>query len=317
MKFAQRLTDFRKTSGLSQRKFAEMVGVPQTTWSGYESGRFTPPMKVIMALEKRGYKIPEISNNYLDLKSSLDPVTYTNVQEILKIEALKKSPEIPLDDALGENVKEGLKKLEQPGGRLLLELEKIVLNALEHHIETIHNHESRLSAIEERLQEAHVPPPLIETEYPSESGGNDSTSADPEPEYGEVPFHDGVAAGPPISQSEDESLVVDVPLKYIKTELGDYYALRVIGNSMIYANIPDGSLALIKKSDVPQHGKIQVVRLDDRVTLKRMRQEDDHSWTLCYDDGTGRTIPLGDDNHVQGDFVIMLPPHSRLRARGE
>jgi hypothetical protein len=62
---------------------------------------------------------------------------------------------------------------------------------------------------------------------------------------------------------------------------------------MIDAYIPDGSMALIQRSDVPKDGVIQAVRVDGRVALKRMREGEDHIRTLCYEDGSGRTIPLG------------------------
>jgi DNA polymerase V len=186
-------------------------------------------------------------------------------------------------------------------GPILEEIEKLsTLNSMEHD-----KFESRLSALEGK------------TEYPVKIENEESYTADPEPEYEVIPYREDVAAGLPVDQSDDESLVVDVPLRLIKTNLSDYYALRVRGNSMIDANIPDGSLALIKKSDIPQHDTIQVVRIDGRATLKRMQEGKDHSWTLCYEDGSGRTIPLGTDNQIQGDFVVTLPPLSRPRMRRE
>jgi len=196
-------------------------------------------------------------------------------------------------------------------GPILEEVEKImVLNSLEHN-----NFETRLSAIEERLNAAPG------TEYPEVTGDGEGYTAEPEPEYrtqtGTVAFCDDIAAGPPIWQSDDKGRVVDVPYHLIKTKESDYYALRVKGNSMIDAFIPDGSMVLIKKSDVPEHGKIQVVWIDDRVTLKRMREEEDHNWTLCYEDGTKRTIPLGEKNLIQGDFVAVLPPATMPRMRGD
>jgi repressor LexA len=196
-------------------------------------------------------------------------------------------------------------------GPILEEIEKITsLNSMEHD-----KFESRLSALEERLKAA------SDSEYPAEAGDGGSYTQDPEPEYNAqpviIPFCDDIAAGPPIWQFEDKGWVVDVPRYLIKTKESDYYALRVKGNSMINAFIPDGSMVLIKKSDVPQHGKIQVIWLDNRVTLKRMQEEEDHSWTLCYEDGTGRTIPLGEENLVQGDFDAVLPPATRPRMRGE
>jgi SOS-response transcriptional repressor LexA len=86
---------------------------------------------------------------------------------------------------------------------------------------------------------------------------------------------------------------------------------------MIDAHIPDGSMVLVKKSDAPQHQKIQVVWIDDRVTLKRMHEGEDHGWTLCYEDGTGRTISLGDENMVQGTFEAVLPPATMPYMREE
>jgi repressor LexA len=111
-------------------------------------------------------------------------------------------------------------------------------------------------------------------------------------------------------------MVVDVPLRYIKTNVGDYYALRIRGNSMIDALIPDGSLVLIRKSDTPVDGAIQVVSRDGRATLKRLREREDHGWTVCYEDGSGRTIAMGEGLRVQGDFVAVLPPSTRPRMRG-
>jgi SOS-response transcriptional repressor LexA/DNA-binding XRE family transcriptional regulator len=309
---AERLADFRKTSGKSQREFAEMVGVPQTTWSGYESGKFTPPMKVLIALEKNGYGIPGLTSNLsVDLKSSLDPETYADIIELLKIIALKKSPDIPFDEALGKIINEELKNLKRPSGRFMLELDKIILRTMESHIDTIRKHESRISTLEERLKIT------SDMEYPVATENGEGYTADPEPEYGEISYRESVAAGLPITQSEDESLVVNVPLRFIKTKTTDYYVLRIRGNSMIDTNIPDGSLVLIRKSDVPQHDVIQVVRIDGRATLKRMKEGENHNWLMCYEDGSGRTIPLGEENLVQGDFVVTLPPLSRPRMRGE
>jgi SOS-response transcriptional repressor LexA len=170
--------------------------------------------------------------------------------------------------------------------------------------------ESRISTLESHIKQS--------VKYPPDEPGAGYT-ADPEPEYGDaagpVAFRDDIAAGPPIGQSEDEGLVVDVPLRYIKTDLGDYYALRIRGNSMIDAFIPDGSMVLVRKSDIPADGAIQVVHIDGRATLKRLREKEDHSWTICYEDGSGRTIPMGEDLRVQADFVAVLPPSTRPRMR--
>jgi SOS-response transcriptional repressor LexA len=117
-----------------------------------------------------------------------------------------------------------------------------------------------------------------------------------------------IAAGPPIQQSEDLSEYIDVPERFIKTRPEDYYVARIRGESMTAAGIPDDCTVLIRRSDVPRDGAIQVVQCGGRSTLKRMREGEDHTWMLCYEDNSGRLIPIGKDEEyqVQGDFVAVL-----------
>jgi SOS-response transcriptional repressor LexA len=75
-------------------------------------------------------------------------------------------------------------------------------------------------------------------------------------------------------------------------------------------------MVLIRKSDTPANGAIQVVQVEGRATLKRLREDEDHGWTVCYEDGSGRTIAMGEDLRVQGDFVAVLSPSTRPRMRG-
>ncbi|MDR1252865.1 MAG: helix-turn-helix domain-containing protein [Treponema sp.] len=137
--------------------------------------------------------------------------------------------------------------------------------------------------------------------------------SEPEPEYGDedvkTPFVDDIAAGPPIQQSEDLSGHINVPRRFIKTKPEDYYAARIRGESMTAAGIPDGCTVLIRRSDVPRDGAIQVVRREGSSTLKRMREGEDHTWTLHFEDGSKWSIAIGkdEDYQVQGDFVVVLP----------
>jgi SOS-response transcriptional repressor LexA/DNA-binding XRE family transcriptional regulator len=305
---AKTLTDFRKLSGKSQRDFAEMLDIPQTTWSGYESGKFNPPMKVLFALHEKGYSIPGFTSDFMDKKTS-------DALMIARDVARKLPPHTaPEDEIYKKALKEAYERQNFPEGKFIEELEKTILRIMEPRIA---DHESRISTLESSLKKLENPAP--EVEYPAEDGGGGFT-AEPEPEYGEsagpVAFREQIAAGPPIDQSEDEGLIVDVPLRYIKTNLSDYYVLRIRGNSMIDALIPDGSMVLIHKSDAPVDGAIQVVSIDGQATLKRLREGEDRRWTVCYEDGSDRTITMGEMLRVQGDFVAVLPPSTRPRMRG-
>ncbi|UYT08170.1 XRE family transcriptional regulator [Treponema denticola] len=55
MNFSEILTNFRKSSGKSQKDFAESLGIPQTTWAGYELGKSEPKLGTLIALEKMGF----------------------------------------------------------------------------------------------------------------------------------------------------------------------------------------------------------------------------------------------------------------------
>jgi SOS-response transcriptional repressor LexA len=169
--------------------------------------------------------------------------------------------------------------------------------------------DQRLEKIETEIAEIKVHLKKTGTEDP----GSDLYVLEPEPEYGDkyvkAPFVDDIAAGPPIQQSEDLSGYINIPKRLIKTRSEDYYAARIRGESMTAAGIPDGCTVLIRRSDVPRDGAIQVVRSGGRSTLKRMREGEDHTWTLHYEDNSKWFIAIGkgEDYQVQGDFVTVLP----------
>jgi len=290
----ERFASIRERHGLSVKEFAESLDMEPTTLSSIESGKREPSKEVLLKLALRyAYSL-----NWI----------FTGIGE-------ERLPKAILP--------------EQNKHPILENLEKLIDEKTSSYGRAISNIETRLSTLEKSLKVDLSP--SVETDddvYTVESDleyGEAIYSnlfvaeSEPTPEYmtRSIAFCDDIAAGPPIWQSEDKGRVVDVPYHLIKTNESDYYALRVKGNSMIDAFIPDGSMVLIKKSDVPQHGKIHVIWLDDRVTLKRMREDEDHGWTLCYEDGTGRTIPLGENNQIQGTFEAVLPPATRPRMRGE
>jgi SOS-response transcriptional repressor LexA len=152
----------------------------------------------------------------------------------------------------------------------------------------------------------------LEVKFVNRTLDSDIFVSEPEPEYDEDPenitFVDNIAAGRPIYQSEARSFI-SVPKRYIKTKPEDYYIGRIKGTSMTAAGIPDGVLVLVRISDTPRDGAIQVVECHGESTLKRMREVPGKGWKICFDDRTGRHIEIGpgDEFHIQGDFVAVLP----------
>jgi repressor LexA len=279
-----RIGEVRADQKLNKREFAEMLGIADTVISNVESGVREPSKELLLNISIKY----AISLNWLCL----------GFGEKSLAAAINMTPkEHPVIQALENMVSDKTMQYSR------------ALTQIHEQFECI---DKRFLELESRL--------VGETEKypPNEPGGG--YTAEPGPGYGEsagpVAFWEQVAAGPPVDQSDDEGLVVDVPLRYIKTGLGDYYALRIRGNSMIDALIPDGSLVLIRKSDTPADGAIQVVSMDGRATLKRLREGEDHRWAACYEDGSGRTVAMGEGLQVQGDFVAVLPPSTRPRMRG-
>jgi SOS-response transcriptional repressor LexA len=152
----------------------------------------------------------------------------------------------------------------------------------------------------------------IEAKIRNKSLDSDMFVSEPEPEYGEdseeIAFVDNIAAGRPIYQSDSPSFI-SVPKRFIKTKPEDYYVGRIRGTSMTAAGIPDGVLVLIRISDIPRDGAIQVVERQGEATLKRMREIPGKGWKICFDDHTGRYIDIGpsDEFLIQGDFIAILP----------
>ena len=79
-----------------------------------------------------------------------------------------------------------------------------------------------------------------------------------------------IAAGTPIEAIQHEVDKVALPEDLQKN--GEYFGLKVKGDSMIEAGINDGDTVIIKKADRAENGKIVVALIDDHeAMLKRIR----------------------------------------------
>ena len=81
-----------------------------------------------------------------------------------------------------------------------------------------------------------------------------------------------IAAGTPIEAIQNEVSRVPLPSNIEKN--GEYFGLKVQGDSMIEAGINDGDTVIIKKTDTADNGKIVVALIDDHeAMLKRIRKK--------------------------------------------
>jgi len=89
---------------------------------------------------------------------------------------------------------------------------------------------------------------------------------------GLVPVLGSIAAGTPIEAIQNEISRVPLPNNIEKN--GEYFGLKIQGDSMIDAGINEGDTVIVKKTDTADNGKIVVALIDDNeAMLKRIRRK--------------------------------------------
>jgi repressor LexA len=88
----------------------------------------------------------------------------------------------------------------------------------------------------------------------------------------DIPILGTVAAGVPILAEENYEGAIPIP-KAVLTKHGQFFALRVRGDSMINAGIMDGDMAIIEKQEIAENGAIVVAVVNEAITIKRFYYE--------------------------------------------
>lgn len=118
-----------------------------------------------------------------------------------------------------------------------------------------------LTLTERAAPAAAAPAPAQEAEIPS----------------GRVPVLGDVAAGSPILAQEciDDYISFDT-----QGRDGEFFALRVRGESMLNAGILPGDLVVVHRQPTAQNGEIVVALLEDEATVKRLSRRGGEVWLL-------------------------------------
>ena len=91
----------------------------------------------------------------------------------------------------------------------------------------------------------------------------------------QIPLYGKIAAGQPIEALADETETIAVPFNMV--DKGQFYALKIEGNSMIEAGILNGDTAIIKKQNQADDGKIVVALVDNQeATLKVLKKNGEY-----------------------------------------
>ena len=96
-----------------------------------------------------------------------------------------------------------------------------------------------------------------------------------------IPIVGNVAAGSPILAQEciEDYLTFDTGGRG-----GEYFALRVRGDSMINAGILNGDLVVVRSQPTANQGEIVVAMIEDEATVKRLSRKGGHIWLLPEND---------------------------------
>ena len=127
-------------------------------------------------------------------------------------------------------------------------------------------------------------------------GGLDTNSHD---NGNDLPVLGSIAAGTPIEAIQNE--VTRIPLPENIENDGEFFGLKVSGDSMIDAGINDGDTVVIKKTETAENGKIVVALIDDHeAMLKRLRRK-------------GKTIALESANR---NYETKIFGPDRVKVQG-
>ena len=172
-----------------------------------------------------------------------------------------------------------------------------------------------ISALEERgfiRRLAHKARALEVIKLPEAASANDIYNSfspsvikgglDKEPsnnENSEIPVLGKIAAGTPIEAIQNE--VSRIPLPANIERNGEYFGLKIQGDSMIEAGINEGDTVIVKKTDTADNGKIIVALIDDHeAMLKRIRRK-------------GKTIALESANR---NYETKIFGPDRVKVQG-
>lgn len=119
-----------------------------------------------------------------------------------------------------------------------------------------------------------------------------------------LPVVGSVAAGVPIEAIENHQGQLSMPLSLFKER--PTYLLKVRGDSMKDVGILDGDLIAVRKTEDVSEGKIIVARVENEVTVKRLKFEGDQVALLPENKAYTPIMVAPDDLTIEGLFVGVI-----------
>ena len=120
----------------------------------------------------------------------------------------------------------------------------------------------------------------------------------------EIPVLGKIAAGTPVEAIQNEVSRISLPANIEKD--GEFFGLKVQGDSMIEAGINDGDTVIVKKADTADNGKIVVALIDDHEAMLKIIRRKGKTVALESANRNYETKIFGPDRvKVQGILVSL------------
>ena len=117
-----------------------------------------------------------------------------------------------------------------------------------------------------------------------------------------VPLVGRIAAGGPILAEQRVEDLIPLPRELVGE--GTFFALKVVGDSMVDAAICDGDTVVVRQQPNAENGEIVAAMIDGEATIKQLKITGEHVWLMPrnvhYD-----PIP-GDDAVILGRVVTVI-----------
>jgi len=118
-----------------------------------------------------------------------------------------------------------------------------------------------------------------------------------------VPLVGRIAAGSPTLALQEVEDVMPLPASIVGN--GDFFMLRVKGQSMQDAGIHDGDYVVIRKQEDATSGEIVAALLDDEATVKTLVRKDGRT-ILRPENPAFQPIEMTPDGRIMGKVVALL-----------
>jgi len=117
-----------------------------------------------------------------------------------------------------------------------------------------------------------------------------------------MPLFERMAAGPEVTANPEPVDTIQLPRDLVGH--GVLFAVRVVGDSMINANIFDGDCVVVRQQHVADNGDIVAALIGEDATVKTFRRADGHIWLMP--ENPNYEAILGDHCHLMGKVVTTV-----------